>query len=170
SILLRRSPSSRLPSVGSEEDLLRRAGAGAALGLHLLDDGKALELRMAEIERLVSACAFMRLAEGVGACPCGEILLRSPKRMRGLEHMIIALRAFQQVEDNKTGHGFKMRLAREPYLLEVVLRPFPHFETIHGDKHASTPRCSLIHTGFTRSRSKPDDTSVQAYFPQFHIS
>jgi len=55
-----------------------------------------------------------------------------------------ALTAFQQVEDDKTGHGFKMRLAREPYLLEVVLGPLPHFETIHGDKHASTPRCSLM--------------------------
>src|SRR6516164_4088166 len=104
----------------------------------------------------------MRLAEGVGAGPCGEILLRSPKRMRGIEHMIIVLRAFQQVEDDKTGHGFKMRLAREPYLLEVVLRPFPHFETIHSDKHDSTPRCSLFYPLAVQA----DDTSVQAYFPQ----
>src|SRR5690349_16971136 len=98
---------------------------------------------MAEIERLVGASAFMRLAKGLRPRPIGEMLFRPPQRMRGIEHIAVALRSLQKMEDDEARHVFEMRLAREPHLFEVALGSFFHLESIHRNEHTRTPSLSM---------------------------
>ncbi len=115
--------------------LLFGGDARRAVGLHLLQDGEALEFGVAEIKRLVGAGAAMRLAEGLGPRPVPELRLRAPDGMGGVEHMVVALRTFQQMKDDESRHLVQMRLARQPDLLEVVLRTLLHFEPVHRNEH-----------------------------------
>jgi hypothetical protein len=39
------------------------------------------------------------------------------------------------MKDDEPRHFVEMRLPREPNLLEVVLRSFAHFESVHGNEH-----------------------------------
>jgi hypothetical protein len=59
------SKSVRQPALGElESDSLLRRVLLCGVSLHFLQNREALELGMAEIERLVGAGAFMRLAKG----------------------------------------------------------------------------------------------------------
>src|SRR5690606_20700031 len=106
-----------------------------AVRLLLLHHREALELGMAEVERLVAAGVRMRLAELLGLRPGLERLARLPERVRGIEHVILALGALQQVEHDEAGHLAQVRLASGPDLLEVMLAPRLHLEAIHSDEH-----------------------------------
>jgi hypothetical protein len=48
--------------------------------------------------------------------------------------MILALWALQEVKGDEARHPFEMAVALEPDLLEVMLRPFLHFESVHGNE------------------------------------
>jgi hypothetical protein len=109
------------------------------LGFHLLQDGEALELGMAEIERLVCARSAVRLAKRFGPRPSGKVRLRAPDRVRSVEHMVVALGPFQEMKGDESRYAIEMAVAREPDLLKIMLRPFPDLESIHRDEHAHTP-------------------------------
>jgi hypothetical protein len=94
---------------------------------------------MIEIERLVAAGPGMRLAERLRASPIEERFLRTPKRVRGIEHMILSLGSFEQVEGDEARHAVEMAVALKPNLLEVGFRAFTHFEAIHGNEHTFVP-------------------------------
>src|SRR4029079_9929884 len=104
-------------------------------------------------KRLVRASPAMRLAKGLRPRPICEIRLRAPDRMGGIEHMIVAFRAFQQVEDDEARNFVEMGFAREPNLLEVVLRSLFYFEPVHGDEHEALLRIAG-RAGSQHSRSK----------------
>jgi len=109
--------------------------SAAAPGLDLLHRGETLEFGRPDIERLVAGGAGMSLAEGLGPRPGKEVLLRAPNGVRGIEHMILALWAFEQMEGNEARHLVEMRFTRHPHLLEIVLGSLPHLESIHGNEH-----------------------------------
>jgi hypothetical protein len=53
--------------------------------------------------------------------------------------MVVALGTFEQVEGDEARHAVEMAVALQPNLLEVGLRAFAHFETIHGNEHSFVP-------------------------------
>src|SRR3972149_11563871 len=94
---------------------------------------------MAEIERVARARAGMGLAKGVRPRPIEKRGFRAPKRVRGVQHVIVALGAFQEMKGDESRHGLEMAVARQPDLLEIVLGCLLHFVAIHGDEHARSP-------------------------------
>src|SRR3989337_1842601 len=94
---------------------------------------------MAEIKRLVSACPAMSLAKRFRPRPIEKRGFRAPARVRGVEHVVVALRAFQQMKGDEPGHALKVAVARQPDPLEIVLGSLPHLEAIHCDEHACVP-------------------------------
>src|ERR1044071_7888249 len=58
-----------------------------------------------------------------------------------------------------------MRLARKPDLLEIVFGSLPHFESIHRDEHARTPKPAL-----GRARFSSGACLFLACLTQFHMS
>src|SRR5438309_3145565 len=98
--------------------LLRRRPRPARCALDGLQHLKALELRVAEIKRLVVAGAAMRGAERFRLRPGGESLLVRPHRMRGIERMVLLLGPAQEVEFDKARHALQMRVTRKPDVLE----------------------------------------------------
>jgi len=78
-----------------------RRSAGLLPRVRILDrlkDLEALELGMAEIERLVGAGVPMGRAKMFGLRPGGEGVFVRPDRVRRIEHVIVALRPAQKME------------------------------------------------------------------------
>src|SRR5689334_12391407 len=87
----RRSPAAA-PAASTVITLLRCHHDARAIGLLLLHDGKALELGVAEVERLVGPGARVRLAKLLRLGPGLELRVRAPDGVRGIEHVVLALR------------------------------------------------------------------------------
>src|SRR5271157_256201 len=130
-----------------EFDLIARTAEGAGEDLHAkslwhgirilgrLDRLEALELGMAEIERLVFAGVAMRRAKMFRLRPAGEGVFPRPDRVRRIEHVIFALGPAQEMELEEPGHAVEMGVAREPHLFERALCALHDLEAIHGDIH-----------------------------------
>src|SRR5690242_19549007 len=103
---------------GAQRATLLRATA------HSLLDLKALELRVAEIERPVVAGPVMRGTKRFRLRPGLEGSVVSPHRVRGVKRVVLGLGPFQQVELDETGDLVEMSVARLPDLLEGSLRAF----------------------------------------------
>jgi len=91
---------------------------------------------MAEIKRLTRTSAGMGFAESFRPRPSFEVLLRALYAVGSVEDVVVFFRAFEQVEDHESRYLLKMRLARQPDLLEVAFRSFVYLEPVHCDKHA----------------------------------
>src|SRR5581483_1819587 len=102
---------------------------------------EALELGMAERGRLAAgvAGARVRLAEGLRFCPALEVGARAPHRVRGVEDVVLALGAPQQMEGDEARQLVQIALTAEPDVLEVLGRVLEDLEPVHGDVHASLP-------------------------------
>src|SRR5262245_45667197 len=98
---------------------------------------EALELRMIEVERLVLPRVLVRLPEGIRLSPGLEGSLALPKRMRGVERIVLLLGALEQVKLNEARDLVQMRVATHPDMLEVRLGTLADPEAIHGDEHWS---------------------------------
>src|SRR5208283_3974980 len=103
--------------------------------LDRLDRLEALELGMAEIERLVGAGVTMGRAKMFRLRPGGEGVFARPDRVRRIEHVIFALGPAQEMELEEPGHAVEMGVAREPHLFERALCALHDLEAIHGDIH-----------------------------------
>ncbi len=100
---------------------------------------EALELGMAEIERLVGAGVTMGGPKMLGLSPGGEDISVRPDRVRRIEHVIVALWPAQEMELEEPGHTVEMRVAREPNALERALGALDDLEAIHGNVHGDFP-------------------------------
>jgi hypothetical protein len=80
------------------------------LGRHGLEDLEALELGMAEIERLVAAGVLVGVAERFRSRLFLELGPAAPDRVRGIERMVVVLRAAQEVELDEPGHRVEVDL------------------------------------------------------------
>src|SRR5208282_289482 len=109
----------------------------SALRLDRLDHLKTFELGMVEIERPVLSGVAMREPERLGPGPCLEIRLAAPQRVRGVQHVVVALWSAQQVEGDEAIHLAQMRVARGPDLFEGCFRAEGDLEAIHGDEHCA---------------------------------
>ena len=65
---------------------------------------EALERGMAQIERLVAAGIAVRRAERLRAGPGLEVRVGAPDRVRGVEHVVLALGPLEQVELDEARH------------------------------------------------------------------
>ena len=74
-----------------------------------------------EIERLAAARVAVRRAERLRAGPGLEIGVGAPDRVRGVEHMVLALGPLEQVELDEARHAVEMAVAAEPDRLEIGL-------------------------------------------------
>src|SRR5579875_1138980 len=92
----------------------------------------------------------MREAERFRTGPRLEIVAAAPERMRGIEYVVLARRAAQQVEGDEAGYLAQMRVAVEPSPLEVGGRSGEHLEAVHGDEHG----------GFLTSVASPSPTPL----------
>src|SRR5690349_20777646 len=100
-----------------------------------LDDFEPLELRVRDRQRAALTGVAMRRAEGFRPCPRLEFGMRTPDRVRGVEHMVVALRPLEQVKLDKPGYGMEVRVALAPARLEGRLFAFLHLEPVHRDVH-----------------------------------
>src|SRR5271166_5879352 len=103
--------------------------------LDRLDRLEALELGMAEIERLVGAGVAMGGAKMFGLRPGGEGVFARPDRVRRIEHVIAAVGPAQKMELEEPGHAVEMGVAREPHVFEGALGALDDLEAVHGDIH-----------------------------------
>src|SRR3954451_22681778 len=85
---------------------------------HRLHYFKAFELGMAKIERLVVTGPLMRGTKGLRLGPRLERRMVRPHRVRGIQRVVLQLRAAQQMEFDEARHLVQMRVARKPDLLE----------------------------------------------------
>ena len=109
--------------------------------LHL----EALELRVAEIERrriAVIAGARMRAAELLRLGPGLEIRLAGPHGVRGIERVVLGLRALQQVEFDEARQLVEIAVAALPHALKGLFRALDHLEAVHGDEHGCLRKTS----------------------------
>src|SRR5690606_12427369 len=116
---------------------MRACSPAPADALRAFDDGKALELQVAEIVHVGGAGIAVRGAEILQLRPGGEITLRRPHRVRGEQRVALGLvlGAAQQLEFLEAGHLVQLRIAALPDVLERFLRALLHLEAVHSDEH-----------------------------------
>src|SRR5215471_20001962 len=88
--------------------------ASWSLGCDHLQYIKAFELGMADGQGAALPGVAVRRAECFRPGPGFEILARTPDRVRGIKHVIVAVRPLEQVKLDKTRHGMKMCIALAP--------------------------------------------------------
>src|SRR5450432_1630829 len=105
--------------------------------LHRLANLEPLELRVAEIERLVVAGPGMRGPKRVRPRPRFEGSVVRPDRVRGIERMVLRLRTPQQMKLDEARHLVEIGVARRPDMLEILLGARGDAKTTQGDKPPS---------------------------------
>src|SRR4051812_34572747 len=96
---------------------------------------------MIEIElraRLASG-AGMRDLEFFRLGPALEMRLALPQCVRRIERVVLGFRALQQIKGHEAGQAVEIGFAAGPDLLEGLFRTFCDLESIHRDKHQSSP-------------------------------
>src|SRR5262245_51540392 len=63
--------------------------------------------------------------------------LALPDRMRGVERVVLGLRALEQMELDEAWNLVELRVAIEPDALESLFRSALHAKAIHGDEHGT---------------------------------
>src|ERR1700681_2146970 len=96
---------------------------------------EALELRVAEIERLVVSRLMMRGPERLRFGPRFEHGPVFPDRVRSIKRMILGFGTFEKMKLHKAGHLVEMTVARNPDVLKIGFGALGDAETVHGDKH-----------------------------------
>src|SRR5262245_1467981 len=106
---------------------------------HRLAHLEAFELRMLQIERAgrLVARTRMRHPKRLRLGPSLEGGLALPDRMRGVERVVLSLRALEQMELDKARNLMELRVAIEPDALEGILRSALYTKAIHGDEHGT---------------------------------
>src|SRR4029453_16838143 len=94
---------------------------------------------MLQIERAgrLVARARMRHPKRLRFGPSLEGGLALPDRMRGVERVVLSLRALEQMELDKARNLVELRVAVEPDALEGILRSALYAKAIHGDEHGT---------------------------------
>src|SRR5262249_28628880 len=103
--------------------------------LHRLPHLEALELRVAEVERLVLAGVAVGGAERLGLGPGVGGGMALPYRVGRIERMVLRFRPSWQMELDEARHLVEMGLARLPDIFESGLGPLGDAEPVHGDVH-----------------------------------
>src|SRR5579862_5456208 len=117
-MLRRRATASTASGVRLSACVGRSGSLALRLRQNLLNDLEPLELRVAEVERLVAARARVRGAERFRAGPGFEGLARARDGVRGEQGGIFGLRAAQQVEGDKARNTGQVGVAPQPDGLE----------------------------------------------------
>jgi hypothetical protein len=104
---------------------------------------------MTEIKRAIGAGIAMRQPECLRLRPRLEIRPAAPARMRGIQRMVLALGAAQQMERQKARDIAQLRVARCPDPFEVGFRATDDLEAIHRDEHRPAV---LLNAAFTMPR------------------
>src|SRR5690606_1817597 len=105
------------------------------------NNGEALEERRAFVEILVLSGVSMRLTEVFRPCPCGEVILCLPERVRGIERIALLgiARTAQKMETDKARHFGQTGIPVLPERLEGLFGPRGDLEAIHRNEHARPP-------------------------------
>src|SRR5690242_5914018 len=85
------------------------------------------------------AGAGMRGAEFLGLRPALEMRLALPGRVRRIERVIVRFRSLQQIEGHETRQPIEIGFTACPDGLEGFFGAFCDLETVHRDKHQSSP-------------------------------
>src|SRR5262245_57448667 len=86
-----------------------------------LPDVETLEMRMVDVERLVTAGILVGGTKCPRLGPRLEGTLVLPDRMRRIEREVLVLVSLQQVEFDEARYLVQLRVAAEPHLLERLL-------------------------------------------------
>ena len=94
---------------------------------------------MIEIKRTggLIAGARMRHAKRFRLGPILECRLALPHRVRGIERVVLVLRALEQVELDEARGRLQLRVAIEPDVLESSFLSALHAKAVHGDEHGT---------------------------------